>query len=102
MHLKKEVREEELFVNEEEEDDDEVLTVSELPLLVEQRVGGVEFLGLPCLSSGGKSNLTSDDMADIQRQGIAVDAGNNPAPKNNPDEVPQLEEGCSWRPEGII
>ena len=71
-------------------------------LLLEQRVGGDEISGLPCLDSGRNSNLTSDDMDDIRRQEIAVDDDNNsdlkniPNPKNIPDEVPQLEESYSW------
>ena len=52
--------------------------------MVEQRVDGVEFLGLPCLASGQKSNLTSDDMADLQRQVISVDDNNDPTPENIP------------------
>ena len=48
--------------------------------MVKQRVGGVEFSYLPCLASGQNSNLTSDDMADLRRQGIAVDDENDPAP----------------------
>ena len=50
--LTREGREEDFFVRNEEEEDDEVLSVSELPLLVEQRVGGVEISDLPCLASG--------------------------------------------------
>ena len=76
VHLKKEGREEDFFVNEEEEEDNEVMSVSELPLLVEQRVCGVENLDLPCLASGHNSNLISEDMADLRRQGIAVNNNN--------------------------
>ena len=54
------------------------------------------MLDLPRLASGRNSNLTSDDMAGLRRQVIAVDEDNDPAPKNIPDpktisdEVPQL------------
>ena len=65
LRYTKEGREEDLFLNKEEEEDDEFLSVSELPLLVEQRLGGVEFLDLTCLASGKILNLTSDYMADI-------------------------------------
>ena len=88
VHLTKEGREEAFFVGEEEKEDDDVLPVSELPLLVEQRVGGAEILDLPCLASGRNLKLTSDDMADLQRQGIAIDDNNDPAPENIP--LPQL------------
>ena len=102
VHLTKEGREEAFFVSEEEKEDDDVLPVSELPLLVEQRVGGVVISDLPCLASGRNSNLTSDYMADIRRQGVAVDDDNDPTPENIPYEVPQLEEGYSLISEGII
>ena len=66
-NLTKEVIEEDFFVNYEEEEDDKVLPVSELPLLVEQRVCGVEISDLPCLASGHYSDLTFEDMADLWR-----------------------------------
>ena len=78
--MTKEGREEDFFVNDEEEEDNEVLSVSELPLLVEQRVYGVENLDLPCLASGHNPNIISEDMADLRRQGIAVDGDNDPDP----------------------
>ena len=61
-----------------------MLPVSELPLLVEQRVCGVEISDLPCLASGHNSNLTSEDMADLWRQGISVDDNNDPYPGKIP------------------
>ena len=66
-NLTKVVIEEDFFVNYEEEEDDKVLPVSELPLLVEQRVGGVQISYLPCSTTNHSSNLTSEDMADIWR-----------------------------------
>ena len=59
VHLTKEGRDEYFFFKEEEEEDNEVLPVSELPMLVEQRVCGVKILDLSCLASGYNSNLTS-------------------------------------------
>ena len=50
-----------------------MLLVSPTPFMVEQRVGGVEFFDSPCLALGQNPKLTSDDMADIWRQGIAID-----------------------------
>ena len=79
---------------------------SELSLLVEQNISGVEILDLPCLASRNNLNLTSEDMADIRRQGISVYDNKEPALKKIP--VPenilltQLEEDNSWRYEGII
>ena len=61
MHLKKDGRYEELFVNEEEGEDDEVLSIFHTPLVV----GGVEFSGLPCLTLGENLDLTSDDMVEL-------------------------------------
>ena len=50
-----------------------MLTVSDLPLLIEQRVCGVEVSDLPCLASGNNFKLTSNGMTDIRSQGITVD-----------------------------
>ena len=83
-----------------------MLIVSELPLLAEQRVCGVEISDLPCLASGHNSNLTSEDTADLWRQVISVDNDNEPAPEISPvpqnTPLTQLEEDNSWRSEGII
>ena len=56
-----------------------------------KRVYGVEMLDLPLLASGRDSNLTSDDMADLRCQDIAVDNDSNRSPENSP--LPKLEEG---------
>ena len=72
------------------------------PLVVEQRIGSVEFSGLPCLALGRNSNLTSNYMADIQRQGISLDDDNEPDPDNIPYDVPHLEYGYNWKLEEII
>ena len=83
-----------------------MLPVSELPLLVEERVCGVEIMYLPCLASGNNSNLNYEDMDDLRRQGIYVDKNNNPVPVNIPvpRNIPltQIEEDNSWRSEVII
>ena len=57
-----------------------MLSVLPAPLVVQHRVCGVEFSDLPCLNSGQNSNLTSNDVADLWRQGISVDDDNEPAP----------------------
>ena len=49
-----------------------------------KRVCGVEISDLPCLASGRNSNLISNDMADIWRQGIYVEDENDPDPQKNP------------------
>ena len=54
-------------------------------------VGGVELSDLPCLASGQNSNLTSNDMAYIRRQGISFDDDNDSAIVKILDEVPQPE-----------
>ena len=59
------------------------MTVSDLPLLVEQRVCGVEISDLPCLVSGHNSNPIYEDMADLRRQGMSVNDNNDPAPENS-------------------
>ena len=53
--------------------------------MVEHGVVSVKFLGLSCLALGRTSNLTSDDMADLQRQAVFVDGDNKPAPENIPN-----------------
>ena len=70
--------------------------------MVEQRVCGVEFSDLTRLDSRQKLNHTSNDMDDLQQQGIDVDDDNGPSPENIPYEVPQSEGGYIWRAEGII
>ena len=83
-----------------------MLPVSYLPLLVEQRVCGVENLDLPCLDSGYNLNLTLKDRAYLRPQGITVGDVNDPAPENIPvpgnTPLTQLEEENSWKYEGII
>ena len=61
--------------------------------MVEQRIGGAEFLDLPCLASGNVLNLASDDMADLWRRDITVDDDNEPVPDNMSYEVTQPEYG---------
>ena len=83
-----------------------MLPVSELPFLVEQRVCGAEISHLPCLASGHNSNLTSEDMDNLRRQGISVNDDIDPDPENMPVSrnihLSQLEEYNSWISEGII
>ena len=57
-------------------------------LFVGQMVRGVEISDLRCSASGNNSNLASEDIADIRRQGISVDNDNGPFPKNIP--VPKI------------
>ena len=56
-----------------------MLPVYQTPLVVKNRVGGGDSF-LPSLDSGKKSNLTSDGMAYLRRQGINVDDENEPSP----------------------
>ena len=71
-------------------------------MVVEHRVGGVEFSNLLCLALGRNLNLTSNDMADLRRQCIAVDDDNEPYPEKISYEVPQTVNDFNWKPEGII
>ena len=77
------------------------MPVSELHLLVEQRVCGVEISNLPFLASGNNLNLTSEDMEDLRCQCIDIDNNNDPSPKIIPAPskmtLPQMEEEKSWR-----
>ena len=43
-----------------------MLSVSPIPLVLEQRAGGVEFSDLPCLALGRNFNLTSDHISDLR------------------------------------
>ena len=44
------------------------------------RADGAEANDAPILLSGRMSNLLSDDMVELLRQGIAINDDNNPAP----------------------
>ena len=44
------------------------------------RTGGAEANDAPILLSGRMSNLRSEDMVDLCRQGIAINYDNNPSP----------------------
>ena len=56
--------------------------------MVEHRVGGVEFLDLPCIALRQNSNLTSYEISDLRHQGIDVGDDNDPSPGNIPYEFP--------------
>ena len=73
VHYPKQERKRDFFPSDEKLEYHEVLTVSDLPLLIEQRVCGVEVSDLPCLASGNNFKLTSNGMTDIRSQGITVD-----------------------------
>ena len=45
---------------------------------------GIEIFDLTCLDSGHTSNLTYEDIHDLQGQGIAVNDDNNPELENIP------------------
>jgi hypothetical protein len=51
------------------------------------------------------TNLVSEDMAELRRQGIAVDDDNDPAPENIPDRgaaPAAAADNLNWKGEGII
>jgi hypothetical protein len=73
---------------------------------VQARVGGVDSVDIP-IPVPRNSNLSADDLADLRRQGIAVDDDNDPAPENVPArQAPQQAAAVvaplEWRSEGII
>ena len=74
-----------------------MLPDSPTPLVVEQMIGGVEFLDLLSFDLGRNSKLTCNDMAGLQRQGIAVDYDNEPSPENILFDVPQKEVGYNCK-----
>ena len=51
---------------------------------------------------GGNLNLTSDELADIWRQVIAVYNDNDPAPEKIPYEVSNLVNDYNRKPERIF
>ena len=63
-----------------------VSAVSINPLTFDQtnRADGAEANNAPILLSGRTSNISSEDMVELRRQGIAMDDDNNPAPENFP------------------
>ena len=56
------------------------------PLAVDgkNRADGAEANNAPILLSGRTLNLSLEDMVDLQRQEIAIDDDNDPAPDNVP------------------
>ena len=70
------------------------------------RLDGAEANDMPSLLSGRTTNLLSEDMAELRRQGIAIDDDNDPAPENIPDrgaEPEQVVDNLNWKgEEGII
>ena len=56
---------------------------------------GVEISDLPCLVSGHNLDLTSEDMADIHHQGIAVGDSKNPVPETI--HVPEKITYHNWK-----
>ena len=48
------------------------------------RADGAEANDAPTLLSVRKSNLRSEDMVELRRQGISIDDDNDPTPENVP------------------
>ena len=63
---------------------------------------GAEANDAPILLSDRTSNLRSEDMVDLRRQGIAIDYYNNPAPDNVPRQGETTTGTGNWRREGIL
>ena len=66
------------------------------------RTDGAEANDAPNLLSGRTSNLRLEDMAELFRQGIAIDDDRNPAPDNIPRQGETTAGTGNWRREGII
>ena len=66
------------------------------------RSDGAESNDSPILLSGRTSNLRSEDMVELRRQGIAIDDDNDPAPENVPRQGKNTTCTGNWRREGII
>ena len=63
---------------------------------------GEETNDAPNLISGRTSNLRLEDMAELCRQGIAIDYDKNPAMENIPRHSETTSGTGNWRREGII
>ena len=103
IHLTQEVEEDSLFVLAEAV----IPAVSAgaiVPLTFDQtnRADGAEAINAPILLSGRTSNLRSEDMVDICRQGIAIEDDKDPAPDNVPLQGDTNTRTGTWRREGII
>ena len=74
------------------------------PLTFDQtnRADGAEANDAPTLLSGRTSNLRSEDMVELCRQGISIDDGRDPAPENVPRQSDNTTCTGNWRREGII
>ena len=71
------------------------------PLAVDEnnRAEGAEANDAPILLSGCTSNLRSEDMVELCRQGIAINDDNNPAPENVPQHGETTTGTGNWRRE---
>ena len=103
IHVTQEVEEDSLFVLAEAA----IPTVSAVaigPLTFDQtnRADGAEANDAPILISGRTSNLRSEDMVELRRQGIAIDDDNDPAPENIPRQGETTTGTGNWRRKGII
>ena len=74
------------------------------PLVVDEKTfaGGTEANDAPILLSGRTSNLHSEDMVDLCRQGISTNGDNYQAPENVPRQGETTTSTGNWRREGII
>ena len=69
------------------------------PLTFDQtnRADGSEANDAPILLSGRTSNLRSEDMVELRRQGISIDDDNDPAPENVPRQGENTTRTGNWR-----
>ena len=74
------------------------------PLAVDENnhADGAEANNAPILLSGRTSNISSEDMVELFRQGIDINDDNDPAPDNVPRQGETTTGTGNWRREGII
>ena len=66
------------------------------------RDDGAEANNAPILLSGRTSNIRSEDMVELLRQGISIDYDNDTAPENVPIQGETTTGTGNWRREGIM
>ena len=76
--------------------------IGPLAVDVNNCVDGAEANDAPILLSDRTSNLRSEDMVELRRQGIAINDDNNTAPENVPRQGETTTDTGNWRREGII
>ena len=64
--------------------------------MVEHWISSADCLNLPILALGQNSNLTSNGMVYLRRQGVAVDDDNDAYPNSIPYYLPQVVNALNF------